>query len=149
MVSEKKPLSKRFLADIASFRRRDPNFRLGVSQIDRVGVFTKVSFKRNEWISLEIWHSHSCMKDTTENIGPCSDKNHLNGQCWIYLSGDFGEHINHSATPNARFEYIPRNDELRLRFLADLPAETEVTIDYGPFYDTPEFTTRKVITKAK
>ena len=142
-------MSKRLLADIASFRRPDPNFRLAPSEIDRVGVFTKVEFKKNEWISLEIYHFYSFKKDTTENIGPCPDRSHLRGDCWIYLDGDFGEHINHSSNPNARFEYNKKLDQLRLRFIADVPAGAEVTIDYGPNYETEEFTTRPVITRTR
>ena len=52
----------------------------------------------------------------------------------MYLDTDFGAWFNHSSSPNARLEYDPVRDIVALRLLVDIPAGTEITIDYGPLY---------------
>ena len=128
MLPTRQP-SKRFLADIASFRRRDAILRLGVSDIHDVGVFLKVPVRASDFVEVETWHGHTWFENTVENIGPCT----VHPNCVIYLSNDFGEFINHYQYPNCQFVYGD-DAKLRLYFLEDIQAGVELTVDYGPTY---------------
>ena len=126
-------LSKRELRSAASFRRKDEHFRLDSSPIDHLGVFARQLLRANTSIQLDIAHNSQFLNRLYENIGPCPNPQHNN--CWVYLYGDFGEYFNHSDSPNSRLEYDPISDVLVIRFLRDIRANEEVTIDYGPDYE--------------
>ena len=87
---------------------------------------------RGTCVQLQIDHADQGFRHSTENSGPCSSPAH--SRRWIYLDGDFGEWFNHHHVPNARLEYNPEDDVLLLRFLRDIEANEEVTLDYGPNY---------------